>query len=105
VKQSLDIKKADLESIKVKKCLKIKRIIFMIIGCLLLLFFWYYLSCFCSVFINTQISLIKDTLISYCLSLIYPFGINLLPGLLRIPAIKNKNQKFLYILSRFISLI
>ena len=105
VKQNLEISKVELACIKVKKCLKIKRIIFMIIGCLLLLFFWYYLSCFCSVFVNTQISLIKDTLISYCLSLIYPFGINLLPGLLRIPAIKNKNQKFLYILSRFISLI
>ena len=39
--------------------------------------------------------------------MIYPFGLNLLPGILRIPALKdtNKNKKYLYQLSGFVALI
>ena len=72
-----------------------------------MLFFWYFISCFCSVYKNTQIILIKDTLISFGLSMLYPFGLNLLPGLFRIPALKdiNKNKKYLYKLSGFVALI
>jgi len=77
----------------------------MIIGILLLSFFWYYLSCFCSVFVNTQISLLKDTIISYGLSMIYPFGINLIPGFFRIPAIKSRNKICLYRISKFLAII
>ena len=46
---------------------------------LLLLFTWYYISSFCDVYINTKIHLIKDTIISFGLSMIYPFGLYLLP--------------------------
>ena len=58
----------------------------------LLLFFWYYLSCFSAIYRNTQLHLLKDTAISFGLSLIYPFGIYLLPGIFRIPALNNKNE-------------
>ena len=66
-----------------------------------LLFFGYYLSMFCAIYRNTQYHLIKDTLISFGVSLIYPFGIYLLPGMFRIPALSNpKNKrKYLYNLS------
>ena len=104
IKQTLETKNDEIIGKKIKKCLKIKSIIFMIIGILFLSLFWYYISCFCNVFVNTQIPLFKDTIISYCLSLIYPFGVNLLPGLFRIPAIKNKNKKYLYKLSKFIAI-
>ncbi len=62
---------------------------------------------FCAIYINTQYHLIKDTLISFGLSLIYPFGIYLLPGLLRIPSLSNhKNKKeYLYEISKFIQMI
>ena len=52
-------------SSKLKKSFKIKFIIFFIIDFIFLGFFWVYLSCFSSVYHNTQIHLIKDTLISY----------------------------------------
>ena len=42
---------------------------------------------------NTQINLLKETLISFGLSSIYPFGIYLLPGIFRIPALSNKKNK------------
>ena len=105
VKQILEIKQAEIQCKKVKRCLKIKSMIFMIIGILLLSFFWYYLSCFCSVFVNTQISLLKDTIISYGLSMIYPFGLNLIPGFFRIPAIKGRNKICLYRISKFLAII
>ena len=61
---------------------------------------------FGAVYRNTQNHLINDTLISFGLSLIYPFGINLLPGLCRIPALSNQNKnKYLYNLSKFINII
>ena len=55
---------------------------------------------------NTQIHLLKDTLISFGLSLIYPFFINLLPGLFRIPALSNskRNRKCLYLFSKLLQL-
>ena len=51
--------------------------------------------------------LIKDTLVSFALSMVYPFGLNLLPGMFRIPALRSKNQnkKCLYKISGLIALI
>ena len=55
---------------------------------------------FCAIYKNTQLHLIKDTLISFGLSFIYPFGINLLPGLFRIPSLSEKKEiENIYILS------
>ena len=91
----------------IKNCLANKFIIFFILSYLLLMFFWYFIACFCGVYVNTQIILIKDTLISFCLSMVYPFGLNLIPGFFRIPALRAaKNDKnFIYKISLIIALI
>ena len=96
-KENLDKRETDL-----KNKLGFKLVIYYIISSVLLLFFWYYLSMFCAIYSNTQLHLIKDTLISFGLSLLYPFGIYLLPGIFRIPALSNpKNKRIcLYHLSR-----
>ena len=62
---------------------------------------------FGAVYRYTQIHLIKDTLISFGLSLIYPFGIYLLPGLFRIPSLSNINNKksYCYKISLIIQMI
>ena len=72
-----------------------------------MLFFWYFVSTFCAVYTNTQIILFLDTLISFIASMIYPFGLNLLPGIFRIYALrdKNKNKKCLYTLGSIIALL
>ena len=75
------------------KYLVIKFTFFFIISFIFLGFFWYYISCFCAIYRNTQIYLLKDTLISYGLSLIYPIFIYLVPGIFRLPALKDKNKK------------
>ena len=87
-------KKTDIQNniINTLKKLKIKFIIFFVILFPILFLFWYYISCFCAVYRNTQIHLIKDTLISFCLSLVYPFFLKLLPGIFRIPSLKAKKQ-------------
>ena len=79
--------------IKLLKRLKIKFILFFIISTIFLVIFWYYISMFCAIYVNTQMHLIKDTLISFGMSLLYPFGIYLLPGIFRIVALSNKNKK------------
>ena len=112
-KNILELKKeknyeiASKNSIKTLKCIKIKLRIFFSLSFLFLIFFWYFLSCFCGVYINTQIILLKDTLISFSLSLVYPFGLNLIPGLFRIPALraKKKDKECMYKASVLIALI
>ena len=93
LKQEKDLKKTKENSSVIKRCIIIKFIFFFIISNILLLFFWYFISCFCAVYTNTQTVLIKDTLISFSLSMLYPFGLNLLPGLFRIPALRDKTQR------------
>ena len=73
--------------------LSIKFIIFFIISTIFLLLFWYYLSMFGAIYRNTQLHLIKDTLISFGLSLLYPFGIYLIPGIFRILSLSNNKNK------------
>ena len=84
------------------KYLYCKFILFFIISFIFLLFFWYYLSTFCAVYENTQIHLIKDSLIGFGLSMIYPLVIYLLPGILRISSLKSKDREFMYKMSKFI---
>ena len=92
---------------EVKLFLKVKFIIFFIISFILTIFYWYFISCFCAVYTNTQIILIKDSIISFCLSMVYPFAINLIPAIFRIAALRAKNQdkKCLYGFSRWLSLL
>ena len=107
LKQEKDIKMLINESKKVEKCIYIKFVIFFSISLLLMLFFWYFISCFCAVYNNTQIILIKDSLISFGISMLYPFGLNLLPGLFRFPALRaeKKDKECLYKISQYIALI
>ena len=97
----------DEKSKRLKYCLKIKFFLFFIISLFLIIFFWYFISCFCAVYINTQSILIKDTLFSFMTSMLYPCGINLLPGMFRIPALraKNKDKNCIYKLSLIIALL
>ena len=105
IKQENNINIARKKSQKIKKCIIIKFIIFFLLSLFLLLFFWYFISCFCAVFTNTQMILIKDTLVSFALSMAYPFAINLLPGMFRIPALRAKNKKIIYQISNLLALI
>ena len=100
-------KEALHKSCELYKNLMIRFNLFFFISFVLLVFFWYYISTFCAVYKNTQIILICNTLICFFLTLIYPFAINLLPGVFRIPALKSKekDKKTLYNIGNIIALI
>ena len=99
-------KAVDMKQKKLKYII-IKFTIFFILMFILLGFFWYYLTCFNAIYINTQIYLIENTCISFAFSLIYPFIINLLPMIFRIKAIHSskKDQGYLYKISQIIQII
>jgi len=83
----------------IKNCLKIKFFFYYLVSFLFLFIFLFYTSCFCAVYRNTQLYLIKDTLISFSLSLLYPLGYYLVPGIFRLPALKNMNRNCIYKIS------
>ena len=92
---------------KIISKMKIKFGFFFIVTFILLLIFLFYVSCFCCIYNNTQLHLIKDSLLSLALSTILPFFINLIPGIFRIPALRSKkrDKSCLYKLSQFIESI
>ena len=98
IKQEKDYEKAKEKSIQIKRCLKIKYVLFFIVSFISLSFFWCYLACFGSIYKNTQLYLLKDTLISFGVSLIYPFFIYLIPSSLRIMVLKR--PKYIYKFSK-----
>ena len=92
---------------KIKRCLFIRIVVFYILSLIFMFFFWLFISCFCAVYINTQLILIYDTLLSFLASMIYPFGINLIPGIFRIPSLRNpkRNKQCLYKISTILAFI
>ena len=105
IKNEGTYKKAYEKIEKIKKVLTIKYICFFCFGIIFLTFLWYYLSSFSAVYKNTQIFLIKNSLISFGISLIYPFIINLFPCILRKISLKNNNRNCIYKFSRVLQFI
>ena len=97
------VHKAKIKARRIERCLRIKLILFFIISLILMIFFWYFISCFCAVYKNTQIILLKDTGISFGASMIYPLILSFLPGIFRIPSLRNRNLKGLYRISSIIN--
>ena len=99
----IDFKNEGIKNINEKtkniiKCIRIKCSLFFGAGIILLFGCWYYLSAFCAVYYNTQAPLIKDTFVSFFEGMIYPFILDLIPGIFRIISLRHK-IKFLYTVS------
>jgi len=94
---------------KVMCCFTIKYLIFFVLSIIYLILLWYYLASFCAIYQNSQVFLLLNTIISYGISLIYPFFINLIPGIFRIYSLnnknKNKNKECIYKLSIIVQII
>ena len=104
IKNEKENNNLDILSKKTLIKIKIKLVLFFILAFLLLSGFTFYVSCFCGVYVNTQVHLIKDSFISFFLSLLYPLGYFILACLLRLCSLnsKNKDKECLYKLSQFI---
>ena len=103
-KNKLDIKKRESDLLFK---LKIKYIFYFIISTLFLSFFWFYISMFDAIYINTQYHLLKDTLMGFAISMATPFAFYLLPTLIRRIALVNRknNRRCLYIFYKILLLI
>jgi hypothetical protein len=89
---------------KSSKSIKIKNILFFIIGLFLLFICWYFISAFNAIYNNIQFQVIKDSSISYCTSFLYPFLLISLPVGLRLISLRYKN-KCLFIFGKIINKI
>ena len=105
IKNEKIVKQAKKKVSKVERCIIIRNILYFIISIILLTFFWYYLSGFCAVYQNSQVHLIKNTLISFILGLIYPLLVNLFPCILRKIALNAKKKECMYKISIVIQLL
>ena len=98
-KNILDVKKQKTRELAIKqkrkslKCIMIKYTIFFITCSVLLTFFWIYLTCFSAVYQNTQTHLIINTVISFVITLAYPFVTNIIPLILRKDSLYSKTKK------------
>ena len=92
---------------KEKRNLIIKYSFFFILGIIFLGIFWLFLSSFGAVYQNTQIVVFENTLISFGISLVYPFFINVIPCIFRKCSLNSKNHElgFIYSLSKFFQII
>jgi len=92
--QIKDYKKISKSSmIGIIKCIRIKLAFFFGFTTLMFIFYWYLISCFCSVYQNTQIAFIKDSLLSFLLGNLIPFVIYLVSSLFRIFSLKSVKYK------------
>ena len=87
--------------------LAIKFVFYYIISFILLIFFWYYISMFCVIYRNTKVHLLKDTFMSFLLSLFFPLFTYLIIGILRIYSLSHSKNKreCLYKFSQFLQSI
>ena len=92
---------------KEKRNLIIKYTIFFILGLIFLFLFWMFLSSFGAVYKNTQMFIFKNALISFAISLIYPFFIIIFPCIFRILSLnsKTKDNEGMYKLSKFLQIL
>ena len=65
------------------RCIKIKFIVFFSLNSILLGFFWLYLTSFNAIYKDSQTYVLKDTIISFIFSLVFPFFNNIFPALFR----------------------
>ena len=92
---------------KEKKNLIIKYTIFFISGLIFLVFFWMLLSSFGAVYINTQMFIFKNALISFAMSLLYPFLFSIFPSVFRICSLRSnkKDNECIYKISKFLQML
>jgi hypothetical protein len=88
---SVERKREIIEIInKSLQCLKIKMAIFVFVDFIILLFFFYFVTSFCEVYSNTQISWISDAIVSIIISFPIEFAIALAITIVYMLSLKYK---------------
>ena len=106
IKKIIHIKNENEKNTKISKlmnCWKNKLILFYILLFIFIILFHIYVGTFCTVYINTQKHLIKSTIISFIISMFYPFGFCLITTIFRKLSLNYQN-KFLFFCSKIFQL-
>lgn len=93
VKNEESIEKAKEKSESILKCVKWRISFYFIFSLIFLFMFGFYVTCFCTIFENTQLLLIESMLFSWFLSLLYPFAICILTSIFRICSLHGGKNK------------
>ena len=86
---------------KIYKNLKIKILVYIIIEFLFMLFFFYFITAFCEVYKDTQLSWLYDSFISFLFSILIELLISFFISFIYVSSIKMKIQ-FLYNIILFV---
>ena len=78
---------------KVLTAVTMKCYLFFVFNLFSLIFIWVYLACFFTIFKNTQIFVIKNTLISFGISLVAPIALGIIPCSIRFFSLSNRESK------------
>ena len=70
--------------------------LYFFISIITLIFIWIYIAIFFTIFHNTQLYVIINTLISFGLSLIVPFIVYIFPALIRKSSLKSQGSQSSY---------
>ena len=107
IKYENNLKNATNKSKEFIRNMKIRIIIYFLSSFILMLFFWYYISCFCAIFHNTQSTLFKNTFISFTISILIPFILYLFPGFFRLQALQavENDKDCLYKFSQILAFL
>ena len=87
-----NVNKAEEKSVCILRCIKVRIAIYYVLSFAFLVIFGFYVLCFCAIFENTQIDLIKSTLTSWLMSLVYPFIICFFTSAIRMAALHWENR-------------
>ena len=98
------VEEAKKKSIWLIRCIKLKIFIYYALSLVFLLIFGYYVMCFCTIFENTQLSLMTSMFTSWALSLLYPFGICFVTAIFRRCSLRFK-KKCCYKINHFLQMI
>lgn len=83
IKKNVNIEEAKRQAECILKYIKCKMFFYYILSLIFLIFFGFYVACFCTKFENTQLILIERMATSWFLSLLYPFAIFFLTSIFR----------------------
>ena len=86
----------------------IKCFLFFIFSIFIMICVWIYLACFFTIFKNTQILVLKNTFISFGISLLIPIVFGVFPAVLRIFSLSNResqNRLGIYYISKILQVI
>ena len=105
IRRQLTPRAASSLSETVKKNLVIKYTLFFILGLIFLGFFWMLLSSFGAVYPNTQMFIFKNALLSFSMTLIYPFFTSIFACIFRMCSLRSSKGEYAYKMSQFIQLL